>query len=109
MKYNNNIYNEYVNDNKKNKIIIDKNGKNNDINNNNINTNILNKSNKNIYGNNNNGNGIHQKWIPGHGHGPILVSKSNNTDSTAPESVSINTNNINHIYKNCINIILYII
>ena len=50
--YNNNIYNENKKDNYNNKIIIDKNGKNNGINNNNMNTNILNKNNKNIDGNN---------------------------------------------------------
>ena len=64
---------------------------------------LLDKNNKNIYGNNGNGDGIQQKWRPGHGHGPNSTSKLDNTDSTAPESVSINTNNINNIYKNCNN------
>ena len=31
---------------------------------------LLDKNNKNIYGNNGNGDGIQQKWRPGHGHGP---------------------------------------
>ena len=46
-----------------------------------------------------NGNGVQQKWIPGHCHGPISISNSDNTDSTAPESVSKNTNNTINIYK----------